>query len=375
MFTRKPTLLATLALVASGFAHAAPYTIPDQRDDGWPVASAEKHGFDTTLLEKLVDDITAGEFKQITSVVAAHDGAVVFEYYGDNGGPDVLNDVRSASKTVTSMLMGAALDRGLIKNVQQPAFAFFDDRGPHADPDPRKAQITLQDLLTMSSRLDCNDDNPHSRGNEERMYVREDWVGFVLDLPIRGYAPWDTKPEDSPYGRSFSYCTAGSFLLGAIVEKVTGQSLADFADEVLHGPLGIKNVKWPVSPLGVHQGGGGTRYASRDLLRLGELTRLNGKWAGQRVLSRRWLKDATAIHAQVRDNVTYGYQWWRYDFDVNGETRTHLAMAGNGGNYVFVDTASGLVTVVTATAYGTGYMHRQSQSIYKDYVVKALSAQ
>ncbi len=337
----------------------------------WPTTDPAEAGWDTGRFDDLKTAIAADEFKQITSVVVAHDGKIVFEYYGPDSGPDRLNDVRSASKTVTSLLVGAALDRGLIDSVDAPAFSFFADRTPHAHPDPRKQAITIEDLLTMSSLLECNDNNSYSSGNEERMYVTEDWIGFVLDLPVRGYAPWEVKPWESPFKRSFSYCTAGSFLLGAIVEKVSGQTLAEFANDVLHGPLGIKQAQWPISPLGVHQGGGGTRYRSRDLLRLGELARLDGRWQGKQVLSKNWIDVSTKAHVRPRENTTYGYQWWRFDFETDQGVETHVSMSGNGGNYVLVHPQSKLVTVITATAYGTSYMHQQSQKIYSDYVLKA----
>lgn len=352
---------AALLVLTLPIALAAPHT--------WP--TADPTGWDTDRLDALVRDIDGGEFKQITSVVVAHQGRIVFEHYANGADRETRHDVRSASKTVTAMLVGAAIDRGLIDGVDARALSFFAHRPAGANPDPRKEAITLEDLLTMSSILECNDDNMFSSGNEERMYVTEDWVGFVLDLPVKGYAPWDVKPKDSPFGRSFAYCTAGSFLLGAVVEQVTGENLGQFAKDVLFDPLSIGEVTWPISPLGVYQGGGGLRIRSRDLLRLGELARLGGQWQGTELISREYLATAMRAHVGARDNVTYGYQWWRFAFDETRDDHAHVAMSGNGGNYVFVHAPSGLVTVITATAYGQRYMHPQSQRIYTDYVLKA----
>lgn len=337
----------------------------------WEVRDIQQTDWKQPILQTLDQKIQSQDYKQMTSILVIQNQELVWEKYYNQGREDYLNDTRSATKTVTSLLVGAAIDQGKIPDVQAKAFSFFPDKKPIKNPDPRKLEVTVQDLLTMSSLLECNDDNPYSRGNEERMYIIEDWVQFVLDLPIKGYAPWETKPEESEYGRSFAYCTAGSFLLGAIVEKVTGQNLGEFADQVLHEPLGIQPPEWPVSPLGVYQGGGGARYRSRDLAKLGQLALNGGRWNGQEVLSKRWIKESTEAHVQARQDVTYGYQWWRFTFDLDGKKTTHWAMSGNGGNYIFVFPEKKLVTVITSRAYGTSYMHRQSQEIYSKYILEA----
>lgn len=337
----------------------------------WDTLQHENLGWNSKLLAKMDKDIKADEFRGMTSVIVLQDGKLVWEKYYNEGSPDLLNDTRSATKTITSLLVGAAIDAGYLKSVEQKAFSFFEDRPPPKNPDPRKREITLEDLLTMSSILECNDDNQFSRGNEERMYIIEDWVGFVLDLPVKGYAPWEAKPWDSDYGRSFAYCTAGTFLLGAVIENATSRTLAEFADEVLHEPMGITSPQWPVSPLGVHQGGGGTRYRSRDLAKIGEMVRNNGKWQRRRILPRSWIEASTKAHVDAREGVEYGYQWWRFSFDTQGEQHWHWAMSGNGGNYVFISPELKTVTVITSRAYGTSYMHSQSQRLYQDYVIKA----
>lgn len=342
----------------------------------WPVLDMTELGWDSGRFTALENAVETGELKQITSVLAARDGKLVYERYFNDSSRAQLNDVRSASKSITSLLVGLALDQGKLESVEQPAFAFFPDKQPWRNPDPRKDQITLQDLLSMSSVLECNDWNQFSRGNEERMYIVEDWVKFMLDLPVRGIPPWETKPEDSPYGRNFSYCTGGVFLLGAIVEQASGMQLEAFTDKYLFAPMGIGPVQWPVSPLGIAQGGGGLRLRSVDLLKLGQLMLNEGRWNDRQVLSKQWVNESFMPRAEIGQGPAqdYGYLWWIYHFTVNDKLYVTYAAAGNGGNYIFINPELNLVTVVTSVAYGTSYMHTQSQSILTEYVLPAVLA-
>jgi CubicO group peptidase (beta-lactamase class C family) len=223
-------LLALSAVLSvAGIARAEP---PPALDDGWSVADPAREGFDAATLAAMEAAIAGDAAPDTTSVLIARDGRLVYERYFGKGGRDVLNDTRSATKSVTALLVGAAVDRGLI------------DGAHWLNADPRKLRFTVEDLLTMSSQWECDDDNQFSAGNEERMYLSADWTQFALDLPIKGYAPWMKRPEDSPHGRSFAYCTAGSFLLGAIVERVSGQPLAALAREAQEKPLGNHESQW-----------------------------------------------------------------------------------------------------------------------------------
>nr|WP_238150256.1 serine hydrolase [Xanthomonas arboricola] len=180
------------------------------------------------------------------------------------------------------------------------------------------------------------------------------------------------RPAQSPHGRAFSYCTAGSFLLGALLERATGQRLQAFAAQVLETPLGITQAQWNVSSEGVGMGGGGTRYRSRDLAKLGQLLLAQGRWQGRQVIPADWVRAMTSVHAQAREDADYGYQLWHFLFPVRGVQRDTWAMSGNGGNYVFVVPEERLVVVLPRRAYNTRQMHQQSHRLLTDYVLKAL---
>jgi CubicO group peptidase (beta-lactamase class C family) len=360
-----------LILAAALPVAATHYQPPAADSDGWPVADAGKLGWNAATLASLEGKMADGSFKSITSVLVVDHGRLVYEHYFNDGSTDLLNDVRSASKSLTAMLVGAAIQRGAIPDVEAPVYAYFPD--VHIDhPDPRRAAITLEDLISMSSILECDDENPFSAGNEERMYVSERWLDFALNIPIRGYAPWVTRPNDSPYGRTFSYCTAGAFLAGAVVERATKMPLASFAHEVLEAPLGITRVKWNTSSEGVGMGGGGTRYRSRDLAKIGLLVADGGQWHGSQVLPKAWVTAMLTPHAQAREDADYGYLWWQFRFPIDGVQTKVWAMSGNGGNYVFVLPERGLVTVITSQAYNKSFAHPQSQAIFRDYILTSL---
>lgn len=346
-------------------------TIPTLASAAPDAAGDEATGLSAEHLQAMEKAIRAGEFKKITSVLVARHGKLLYEVYFDNAGAMLLRDTRSATKTITSMLVGIALDQGLLPGVDTPVWPYFADKQPVANPDPRKEKITVEDLLTMSSLLECDDWNSFSRGNEERMYIIEDWLKFTLDLPIRGFPPWVSKPADSPYGRSFSYCTAGVFVLGRVLERTTGMPVEEFAQQHLFGPLGIEKAEWLFSPLGQAQTGGGLRLRSRDLLRLAQLYAQAGVWNGTRIVSADWVKRSTRPHAGVDDQTAYGYLWWLREFKTAGGSSAAYYMAGNGGNKVAVFPDLDLVVVITSTNYNTPGMHQQTDTLLADYILPA----
>lgn len=352
-------------------ATAAPYAPPARLDDGWKVADAAATGWDATALAAIEAAIEGGKAPDTTSVLIARDGKLVYERYFNGGGRDVLNNTRSATKSVTALLVGAAVDRGLIAGSQAKVYGFFADR-TWQNPDPRKGDFTVEDLLTMSSQWECDDDNSFSSGNEERMYVSADWTQFALDLPMKGYPSWVSRPEASPHGRAFAYCTAGAFLLGAIVERAAKQPLATFARDALERPLGIVRSQWQTSSEGVGMGGGGTGYRSRDLAKLGQLLLDEGRWNGRQVVSRDWARAMTTVHAQAREDADYGYLLWRFEYDIDGTRHPAWTMSGNGGNHIAVLRDDGLVVVITRTRYNQRGMHAESQRLLTDYILKAM---
>jgi CubicO group peptidase (beta-lactamase class C family) len=360
--------VTTAALAQSSKAPSTPQAGPD----GWKTASLESVGLSPARLHLMDSAIQADEFKKVTSVLVARQGKLVYEAYYRGSDAATLRNTRSATKTVTSMLVGLAIDKGLLAGVDVPVMSFLHDKEPLDNPDPRKDKITIEDFLTMSSLLECDDDNQFSRGNEERMYLIEDYVKFALDLPIRGFPAWNTKPEDSPYKRSFSYCTAGVVVLGEVLERATKMPVPEFATKNLFAPLGISKADWQMTPSGLAMTGGGLGLQSRDYLKLGQLYAQGGMWNGHRVISESWVQTSTAPHAQVDDETEYGYLWWLKSF-TSGDKKfgAHL-MQGNGGNKVAVFPEAGLVVVITTENYNVRGSHELTDRLLTEYVLASV---
>jgi CubicO group peptidase (beta-lactamase class C family) len=310
-------------------------------------------GVDVARLEAMAAQVRAGSFVKVTSILVARHGRLAFEaYFGGCDEHSVMN-TRSATKTIAGMLTGIAIDLGRLNGVDAPVVPFFPELQPVARPDPRKDAMTVQDLLTMSSCLACDDREPLSPGNEERMYPLADWVRFTIELPVRAGA------------RAFHYCTAGTVLLGALLERAVGEALPDFADRRLFGPLGIADAAWQLTPTGGPMTGGGLGLRSRDLLKLGLLYWNRGEWEGRQVVAPAWVSESTRAHVRVDADTEYGYLWWL--------RHGGYLMQGNGGNKVAVLPDQDLVAVITSTNYGARDMHRQTDELLTDHILAALT--
>jgi CubicO group peptidase (beta-lactamase class C family) len=341
------------------------------RAEEWPRALPPANGLSDAKLEALANAIDAGKFVKIGSVLIARHGEVVYEHYLA-GDASSLRDTRSATKSITDVLVGIAIDEGKLRKDAR-VLSLLPERAQKAQyPDQRKNAMTIEDLLTMSSPLECDDWNDASRGNEERMYLVEDWAQFILDLPIRGRTRLGEKTETPAYGRYFSYCTGGVFVLSEVLARATGIRTDRYAQQKLFGPLGITDVEWVYSPLDVPQTGGGLRLRSRDLLKIAQLYLDAGRWHGKQIVSEGWVKASTIAHARIDENTEYGYLWWLKSFPAGDKTYPAFFMSGNGGNKVVAIPSLDMAIVITSTNYNTRGMHEQTEKILTGYILPAV---
>jgi len=362
-----------LAIVWPSGVEAQGSRAPEDRQESFVTATPESVGVQAKPLHDMEAAVRAGDFKKIGSIVVGRHGKLVYEAYFE-GDASSLRDTRSATKSITDAMVGIAIGEKKLSGVDARVLALLPDRARKAqNPDPRKDRIAVEDFLTMSSPLECDDWNDASRGNEERMYVIEDWAQFILDLPIGGHMHVGEKTEAPKYGRSFSYCTGGVFVLSEVIQKATGQRTDHYAQEKLFGPLGITDAQWVYSPLNVPQTGGGLRLTSRDLLKIAELYRNGGMWQGKRIVDEAWVKTSTQPHAKIDDTTEYGYLWWLKAFKSGEKTYSAFFMSGNGGNKVLVFPGLDLTVVITSTNYNTRGMHEQTEKLLTDYILPAVA--
>jgi CubicO group peptidase (beta-lactamase class C family) len=343
--------------------------VPATRDDGWPVASIDEDKLiDRAALCTMADRLAALSDPNVHAVLVARGGKLVFERYfrGSDEIPDgifgsrvesvtfdadTLHDVKSASKSVASLAVGIALDRGLIPSIDEPIFSFFPEFADLRSSE--KDRIQLVHALTMSMGLAWVEATPATGdfdNDEARMHMASDPCRYVLGLPVT-----------APAGQEFFYNTGALALVSAIIRKATGRPLDEFARETLFEPLGITKVEW-IRVRGDTDAGGGLRLRPRDMAKIGQLVLAGGRWNDRQIVSKAWIETSTALKLKATDNQSYGYLWWLGRSRHNKREVHWIGALGRGGQSIRIVPELDLVVVVTA-----GY--------YQDYSAQAFQAQ
>ena len=298
---------------------------------------------------KRMEEAIAADYKNMVGMVIIKDGEMVYENYYNGCSADSRIHVFSVTKSIVSILIGMAIDKGLIKSIDDKVLDYFPDytlkRGEKTLPD-----IRIKDILTMTVPYKYKF-NPYTK-----YFTSMDWVKFSLDkMGGRGkigefrYAP-----------------IIGPDVLSGILVKATGQSVLEFAKENLFEPLDInieKNITfdskeeqmefykstdmngWVADPQGVNTAGWGLTISPVDMAKIGQLFLNKGKWNGEQIVSEKWVEESTTEHSRWKKlNLPYGYLWWV------GEKGGYAAM-GDGGNIIYVNPDKNLVVAITSLFY------------------------
>ena len=317
---------------------------------GWRTAAPKDHGMDSAVAQ--VEDVLTRAYTHVRSVLLVRHGYLVYEHYRYGLDATSGHDVRSVTKSVIGALVGIALAEGKIKSLEQTVGELLPAQLPR-DADPRFANVTVRQLLTMTSGLAANDDSTA----DEAARNSPDWVRYILSQRLA------TDP-----GTHFAYSDLNSHLLSAIVANASGQSTLAFARANLFGPLGIDTERayepvlggkvdlaklnayerasaaWPVDPQGYHYGGALLRLPARDLAKFGYLYLNGGQWEGNQLIPADYVAAATSLNGSS-PNLSNGYGWLWWVAMEDGH-RTFSAR-GHGGQYIYVVPDLDLVTVVT----------------------------
>jgi CubicO group peptidase (beta-lactamase class C family) len=357
-----------VANVGVGVASRAPAEL----DDGWPVAAPERQGMDGAMLRGIAARFTACEEARAHAVVVARHGALVYEHYFT--GEDwrwtsplgvvafdsaVRHDLRSITKSVTSLLVGVALDRGWIDALDTPVFTYFPE---HDDlRSSAKDRITLAHLLTMSAGFAWDERGAwDSPGNNERLMDQAaDPYRYVLEQDLA------TAP-----GQAYDYCGGAPTLLQGVIQKTSGKALDLIAREALFAPLAITDVEWTRFPSGDVRGYGGLRLRTRDLAKIGQLVLDRGVWQGRPIIRPEWIAASTAPQINGEGIFFYGHLWWLGRFLVDRREIRWIAGIGNGGQRLYIVPRLELVVAVNAGAYSAPQV--VGEMVLKRHVLPAI---
>jgi len=344
-------LLATLI-----FLLAIP-ALPLHANDRWPQAKPDQERIDGKALEVFLASLRTEPHGDLKGIVILRHGNLVAESYFNGDNADTLHDIRSATKSITATLMGIAIDRGMVKSVDDSIASYL----PHL-PRDGKEKIRIRDLLNMRSGLDANDDDPASPGNETRLDASNDWMKSVYAVPMR------TLP-----GQQYIYVSINAFLAGAIIENASRMPLDKFAFQNLFSPLGIGQYQWRHVPLARTTGQGNLEITARDEAALGQLFLDKGRYDHRQIVSSGWVEQCLASQVPISTVDPYadfyGYMWYTKTESVGDRSILVHFASGNGGNKFYLVPSLNLVIAITSSAYNQHYGQERS----RDILLKVLS--
>jgi CubicO group peptidase (beta-lactamase class C family) len=333
------------------------YRPPLARDDGWPTGTLDEANIDRAGIERLVQllidaPMESAETPKVHALLIARHGKLVLEEYFHGEHRDKLHETRSAAKSVTAVLVGAAMHAGAPLELSTPVYEIMNGGTFPPDLEPRKRAMTLEHLLTMSSGYYCDDNDEKAPGNEENMLDQTDepdYYHYTLRVPMA------TTP-----GEKAVYCSANPNLALGVMSRATGESPLDTFDRLVGRPMKIMHYAWDLDPAGHAYGGGGVQFLPRDFLKFGQLMLNGGTWQGRRILSREFAARASAPLYHL-GGIYYGYLWWSVDYPYKDRTVRAFFAGGAGGQSVIVIPELDLVIAGFGANYsspGTVYVQR-----------------
>ncbi|MFX0205228.1 MAG: serine hydrolase domain-containing protein [Candidatus Hodarchaeota archaeon] len=322
--------------------------------DDWKISPPDQQGMDSQLLTDMFSYIK----KQVSfmhSVVIVRNGYIVAEQYFNGWNQKLEHELYSCTKSITSILMGIALDKGFISSIDQKILDFFPNR-TFDNIDSRKKNITIRHLLQMKSgiawdELNISYENPNNPVRQ--LMVSSDWVAYVLDLPMA-----------SEPGTTFNYNTGVSHLLSAIIQQSINMTTLAFAQKYLFDPLNITSLKWMQSSHNVVFGGSGLSLSSRNMAKIGYLCLNNGSWHSQQIVSTKWVEQSTKNYLHLWQDVYYGYQWW-----ILPTLSDYFIFTASGYRGQWITCIPNLELVVVFTADTDTVFYR---TLLTDYIIPAV---
>ncbi len=358
---RRPTVLLLILICFSNSTYCSDSDKQLTQENRWKEATLESVGINAEIINRASKLIEEGTYQGQRSLVIIKDSKLVFEAYYDGYDQNDLFRIYSISKSVTSLLIGIALDNGYLKDENEPIRKLLPQYSALMRNEP-KSTITLRNVLTLTPGFEWDEENysfRDARNSHTQMDRENDWMAFVLSRPL-AFNP----------GTRWVYNTGNSHLLGGILKANTGLHANEFAEKYLFEPLGIKNYRWNTDPMGypcVGGSNGGLQLRTRDLAKIGQLILDKGKWKGKQVVSETWVKKSTDIHINATNISKYGYLWWRDGYKIKDKYLKAICGYGYGGQslHIFPD----LKMVVVMTSWG-----RQQRAQTLPVLLKILNA-